>query len=72
MTGVQTCAFRSKTLGAKLTKLDEMEWMELFENKKKEAQTLQSEIDTTDKEIDQMVYALYGLTEEEIKVMENV
>ncbi|HKM95069.1 MAG TPA: hypothetical protein VJY41_15570 [Prolixibacteraceae bacterium] len=49
-----------------------MEWMELFENKKKEAQTLQSEIDTTDKEIDQMVYALYGLTEEEIKVMENV
>jgi hypothetical protein len=54
-----------------LTKKDEFEWMELFEDNKKKAQELQSQIDTTDKEIDQMVYELYGLTEEEIEIVEN-
>ncbi|MBT6006857.1 MAG: restriction endonuclease subunit M, partial [Prolixibacteraceae bacterium] len=53
------------------TKLDEMDWMEVFENKKLEAQTIKYEIEKTDKEIDQMVYELYGLTEEEIKIIEN-
>ena len=47
-----------------------MEWMELFETKKAEAQILKAEIDQTDKEIDQMVYELYGLTEEEIQIVE--
>ncbi len=28
-------------------------------------------IDTTDKEIDQMVYQLYGLTDEEIEIVEG-
>lgn len=60
-----------KTDRKKLSKSDEMEWMELFENKKNEAQNLQSEIDTTDSEIDQMVYKLYGLTEQEIKIVEE-
>ena len=55
----------------KLSKSDEMEWMELFENKKAEAQTLKAEIEKTDREIDRMVYALYGLTEEEIKIVEG-
>ncbi|MBO3099042.1 Eco57I restriction-modification methylase domain-containing protein [Gelidibacter pelagius] len=54
-----------------LTKKDEFEWMELFEENKKKAQELQSQIDKTEKEIDQMVYELYGLTEEEIKIVEN-
>jgi type I restriction-modification system DNA methylase subunit len=54
-----------------LTKLDEMEWMEVFETKKAEAQTLKTQIDTTDKEIDQMVYELYGLTDDEISIVEN-
>jgi len=45
---------------------------ELFENKKSDAQILKSKIEKTDKEIDQMVYELYGLTEEEIKIVENV
>ncbi|TYA53120.1 hypothetical protein [Formosa maritima] len=40
-----------------------------LDNKKK-AQTLQSQITQTEKEIDQMVYELYGLTEEEIKIVE--
>ncbi|MCK5857115.1 MAG: Eco57I restriction-modification methylase domain-containing protein [Bacteroidales bacterium] len=60
-----------KAGGDKLSKMDEMEWMEVFETKKTEAQAIKTEIDKTDKEIDQMVYALYGLTEEEIKIVEG-
>lgn len=30
-----------------------------------------TQIDATDKEIDRLVYELYGLTEEEIKVVEE-
>ena len=45
--------------------------MELFEDYKRQAQTLKSEIEKTDKEIDQMVNELYGLTEEEIKIVEG-
>ena len=54
-----------------LTKKNEMEWMELFEEKKSEAQIIKNEIEKTDKEIDQMVYELYGLTEDEISIIEN-
>lgn len=57
--------------GTSITKLQEMEWMEVFETKKAEAQTLKAEIDKTDKEIDKMVYELYGLSEEEIKTVEE-
>jgi len=60
-----------KSGGEKLSKMDEMEWMEVFETKKEEAQALKSEIDKTDKEIDKMVYELYDLTEEEIQIVEN-
>lgn len=59
------------TLPEKLTKLQEMEWMEVFETKRAEAQALKVEIDKTDREIDAMVYELYGLTEEEIEIVEN-
>jgi type I restriction-modification system DNA methylase subunit len=48
------------------------EWMAYFTKKKTEANALQSEIDRIDKEIDKMVYGLYGLTEEEIRVVEGV
>jgi hypothetical protein len=54
-----------------LTKKDEFEWMELFEPKRKEAQGLQQQIQQTEKEIDQMVYELYGLSEEEILIVEG-
>ena len=60
-----------KVGGEKLTKIDEMEWMEVFETKKAQAQILKTEIDKTDAEIDAMVYELYGLSEEEIKIVEN-
>ena len=32
---------------------------------------LQRQIDTTDQQIDQLVYELYGLTEKEIKIVEE-
>jgi hypothetical protein len=32
---------------------------------------LQRQIEATDKQIDQLVYELYGLTEEEIKIVES-
>lgn len=32
---------------------------------------LQRQIEATDREIDQLVYELYGLTEEEIKIVEG-
>lgn len=54
-----------------LSKLDEMDWMDAFNTKKKEAQELQSQISQTEKEIDQMVYELYELTQEEIYIVEN-
>ncbi len=54
-----------------LTKKDEFEWLDLFEENKQKAQDLQTQITQTDKEIDQMVYELYGLTQEEIAIVEN-
>jgi len=45
--------------------------MELFEENKKKAVELQGQIDATEKEIDQMVYELYGLTDEEIRIVEQ-
>jgi len=47
------------------------EWMQYFDQQKTKALALQTVIDDTDKEIDAMVYALYGLTEEEIKIVEG-
>lgn len=50
---------------------EERELMWLFEKDKAEVLILKQEIDSTDREIDEMVYKLYGLTEEEIKVVEG-
>ena len=47
------------------------EWMAYFTKKKTEANALQREIDRIDKEIDQLVYQLYGLSPEEIAIVEN-
>ncbi|WP_339660031.1 Eco57I restriction-modification methylase domain-containing protein [Croceibacter atlanticus] len=54
-----------------LTKKDEFEWLELFEENKKKAQDLQHQISQTEKEIDQMVYELYDLSDGEIAIVEN-
>ena len=55
----------------KLSLSDEAEWEEYFNTESKKALELKSKIDSTDKEIDQMVYKLYNLTEEEIKIVEG-
>ncbi|MGY8909622.1 MAG: Eco57I restriction-modification methylase domain-containing protein [Flavobacteriales bacterium] len=54
-----------------LTKKDEFEWLDLFEDNKQKAQALQTQINQTDAAIDAMVYELYGLTEDEIAIVEN-
>ena len=55
----------------KLTLSEEAEWADYFDQEKSKALETQSKIESTDKEIDQMVYELYGLSEEEIGIVEN-
>ena len=47
------------------------EWEDYFNQYKAECNALATKIADTDKEIDRMVYELYGLTEDEIKVVEG-
>lgn len=61
-------------LGKKKIKLslsDEAEWEGYFLQESKKATEIKTKIDTTDKEIDNMVYQLYELTDDEIKIVEN-
>ena len=55
----------------KLSLSDEAEWEDYFTQESKKALDLKAQIDATDKAIDKMVYELYGLTEEEIEIVEN-
>ena len=55
----------------KLTLSEESEWMEYFNEQKQKAEELKVEIDKTDNEIDKIVCELYGLTEEEITIVEE-
>lgn len=48
------------------------DWKALFGNDKKEVLEIQNQINKTDKEIDTMVYELYGLSDDEIKIVEKV
>jgi len=50
---------------------DQSEWKDYFEETKSKVNTIQVKIAKMDKEIDQMVYELYGLTKEEIEIVEN-
>ncbi|AND64488.1 restriction endonuclease subunit M [Flavobacterium covae] len=63
-----------KELGKKKIKLslsDEAEWEDYFLQEQQKALALKHQITTTDQEIDKMVYELYGLTDEEIKIVEE-
>ncbi|MBP7513081.1 MAG: N-6 DNA methylase, partial [Flavobacteriales bacterium] len=60
-----------KKAKVQLTLAEEAEWLTYFTAEKAKAQTLQAQIAKTDKEIDALVYELYGLTEEEVKVVEG-
>ncbi|NJL59732.1 MAG: hypothetical protein HC887_08915, partial [Desulfobacteraceae bacterium] len=51
---------------------DRKEWQDYFPEHQNKALEIKAIIDKTDREIDRMVYALYGLTDEEIKIVEGV
>jgi hypothetical protein len=55
----------------KLSLSEQAEWEDYFKAEKEKAQAILSQIENTDQEIDQMVYDLYGLTEEEIRIVEE-
>ena len=55
----------------KLSLSQEAEWEDYFMQESKKALELKATIDATDKAIDAMVYDLYGLSEEEIAIVEG-
>lgn len=55
----------------KLTLAEQDEWEDYFTQYQNHCTALQQTISQTDKTIDQMVYQLYGLTDEEIKIVEQ-
>lgn len=58
-------------LKVSLTLPQKAEWESYFTKEQAAAQALTNQITATDKAIDQMVYQLYNLTEEEIKIVEG-
>jgi len=56
----------------KLSLQEQAEWLDYFSGQKQKAEAILFFLDKTDKEIDQMVYELYGLTGEEIKIIEGM
>ncbi len=55
----------------KLSLAEQQEWLQYFEEQKLKANDIKQVIKQTDKEIDDMVYALYGLSEEEIAIVKG-
>jgi very-short-patch-repair endonuclease len=54
-----------------LTLKQQDEWEEYFNDYKAECRNFVNQINATDKEIDALVYGLYGLTEEEVGIIEK-
>ncbi|MBR6656298.1 MAG: N-6 DNA methylase [Alistipes sp.] len=48
------------------------EWEDFFNDYKQQCNELSAQISATDREIDKMVYELYGLTDEEIAIVEGM
>ena len=55
----------------KLSLTEEAEWEDYFLVEQQKALEIKAQITKTDKEIDDMVYELYGLTDEEIAIVEK-
>lgn len=55
----------------KLTLTEEADWENYFLQEVSKARGIKTQLDNTDREIDTMVYALYGLTEKEIEILER-
>ena len=62
-------AFVKQKINLSLTQQDE--WEDYFNQYRYDCQQLSEQIAQTDREIDQRVYQLYGLTEDEIKIVEG-
>jgi len=60
-----------KKAKVQLSLSEEADWITYFNEQKQKANALQSEINRIDAEIDKLVYELYGLTEEEIRIVEG-
>ena len=58
-------------LKIKLTLIQEAEWEEYFITEATKVNAIKTQINETDKAIDEMVYELYGLSSEEIEIVEN-
>jgi len=55
----------------KLSLSEESEWLQFFTEQKRKAQNFISLLEIQNKELDNIVYNLYGLSEDEIKIIEN-
>ena len=55
----------------KLSLSDESEWMDFFEEQVKLYSISSQSVNDIEKQIDQMVYELYGLSEEEVRIVEE-
>lgn len=56
----------------KLTLSEESEWIQFFVKEKLKVQNIIYEIDQVNNEIDKLVYEMYGLSKEEIKIVEEL
>ncbi len=56
----------------KLALSEQEEWLKYFEEQKAKANVIHKIIQQTDMHIDVMVYKLYGLDDEEIKIVEQL
>lgn len=60
-----------KSNSNKITKNDEIDLIEPFELRKSKIKSLKNKIKEIEKQIDILVYEIYGLTKEEIEIVEN-
>lgn len=60
---------KKQKIGVSLPK--QMEWKPFFDEQRAKALALQTERSTTDRQIDQLVYALYGLTDADVALVEG-
>ena len=57
--------------GSELSKLAEVDWLEVFETKKSEILNILDRIKKLDEEINKTVYALYNLSKVEVSIIER-
>jgi type I restriction-modification system DNA methylase subunit len=58
--------------GIKYSLSEQMEWLSLFEIEKKRVLEITQKVKLIDREVDQMVYKLFGLTDSEIVFVESI